>query len=400
MRHALTDRRVLAFALLVGGLLTVALWSRPVAVDLVRVSRGPLVVTIDEEARTRVRDRFLVTAPVTGHVLRIDFEPGDRVSRGDVVARLRSASPGFLNDRAYAEARAAVRSAEAALGHAHADEARTRAVLEHIERRLRRTRQLSDARATTMEELEAREADAALARYEMNAAAFAVHAASAALERARLRAARFDGDHGGRIVAVKAPADGIVLQRFRQSEGVIMSGEPLVEIGDLNRLEIVADVLSTDAVRLAPGSAATAEQWGGDGPFQATVRRVEPAAFTKVSALGIEEQRVNVVLDFDLAPSGEEDSPLGDGYRIDARIVLSKATEVLRIPTSALVRDGRRWAVYVASGGRARLRLLELGAHTGLEAEVRAGLSDGTTVVVHPSDLVHDGVRIVDRTKD
>jgi len=397
MRHVLADRRMLAFIFLVGGLLAVALWPRPVAVDLVRLSRGPLVVTIDEEARTRVRDRFLVTAPVTGHVLRIDFEPGDRVTRGDVVARLRSAVPGFLDDRAYAEARAAVRSAEAALGRAHADEARTRAVLEHIERQLRRSRQLSDARATATEELEAREAEAALARYEMNAAASAVHVASAALDRARLRAATFDGDRGGRVVPVTAPADGIVLHRFRQSEGVIVSGEPLLEIGDLTRLEIVADVRSTDAVRLAPGSAASAEQWGGDGPFHATVRRVEPAAFTRVSALGIEEQRVNVVLDFDLPQAGEEDSPLGDGYRIEARIVLWKASEVLKVPTGALVRDGGRWAVYVASEGRARLSVVELGAHTGVEAEVRAGLSEGTVVVVHPSDLVHDGVRIVDR---
>jgi HlyD family secretion protein len=197
------------------------------------------------------------------------------------------------------------------------------------------------------------------------------------------------------MVVVKAPVDGVVLQRLRESESVVPAGEPLVEIGDPQALEIVTDLLSTDAVRVRPGARATIEQWGGESALAARVRRVEPSGFTKVSALGVEEQRVNVVLEFD--DTGEDCAPLGDGYRVEARIVLWEAPNVVKVPTNALFRNDSGWAVYVAREGRAKLTIVELGRQTGQESEVTSGLSEGDVVIVHPGDLVHDGARVEGR---
>jgi HlyD family secretion protein len=396
MFRVLTDRRVLLSATVIGGLAAIALWPRAVDVELVQISRGPLVVTVDEEGRTRVRDRFVVAAPVTGRVLRIELEPGDRVARGDVVARLQPAAPALLDARTRAEAVAAVASADAALGHARAEEQRARAALAQVERELARTRTLTAAGVTTRQDLDTREAEAALAAEATKAAAFAVHAAVAELERAQARVRTAAAANGTGTVTVRAPVDGVVLQRLRESESLVPAGEPLIAISDPRQIEVVTDLLSTDAVRVKPGARATIEGWGGDTPLPATVRRIEPAGFTKVSALGVEEQRVNVVLDF--IDADEDSALLGDGYRVDARIVLWETDNALRVPTSALVRDGMRWAVYVASDGRARRTFVELGRQTGQDAEVIAGLSEGAIVLVHPGDLVHDGVRITSRS--
>ena len=392
MFRVLADRRVLSSIAVIGGLLAVALWPRTVAVELASVSRGPLVLTVDEEGRTRVRERFIVAAPVAGRVLRIDLDPGDRVARGEVVARVQPESPALLDARTRAEAAAALAGAEASLGHARAEEQRARAALSHAQHELTRTRQLTAAGAISTQELDTREAEVKLASEAANAVAFAVRAASAEVERARARVATSVTGNGGGTVVVRAPANGVVLQRRRESEGVVPAGEPLVEIGDPRQLEIVTDLLSTDAVRVKPGARATIEQWGGDGALAATVLRIEPSGFTKVSALGVEEQRVNVVLEF--VNEGEDCAPLADGYRVEARIVLWEAPDVLLVPTTALFRDGARWAVYVASDGRARRTIIELGRQTGQESEVISGLSEGDVVIVHPGDLVRDGVRI------
>ena len=398
MSRLLTDRRIWLSAVIIGGLAGVALWPRTIAVDVARVSRGPLVVTIDEEGRTRVRDRFVVAAPVTGRLLRIELDPGDRVERGAIIARLQPEPPALLDARTHAEALASVESAEAALEHARAEERRARAALAQAQRELKRTRDLTAAGVTTRQELDVREADASLAGEELNAAVSAVRAAAAEVERARARAAApaSRAPNIGGTVVVRAPVAGVVLQRPRQSESVVRAGEPLVEIGDPRNIEIVTDLLSTDAVRVTPGAHAMIEEWGGDASLAATVRRIEPAGFTKISALGVEEQRVNVVLD--LLDSGEECASLGDAYRVEARIVLWEAPDVLKVPTNALFRDGRRWAVYVASDGRARRTFVELGHQTGTEAEVTSGLTEGMTVIVHPGDLVRDGGRIAPQT--
>ena len=396
MLRLLTDRRLLLSAAVIASLTAVALWPNTAAVDLASVSRGPLAVTIDEEGRTRVQDRFIVTAPVTGRVLRIELEPGDRVRRGAVIARIQPEAPPLLDARTRAEAQAAVASAEASLGRARAEEQRARATQAQAERELTRTRRLTAAGVTTAQDLDGREADMAVAAEAVNAAAFAVRAASAEVERAR---ARLTNAAPGRInttVDVRSPVDGVILQRVRESESVVPAGESLVELGDPRKIEIVTDLLSTDAVRVKPGARATIEEWGGESALDAVVRRIEPAGFTKVSALGVEEQRVNVVLDF--AELGEECASLGDGYRVETRIVLWEAPNVVKVPTNALFREGARWAVFVASGGRARRTFVEIGHQTGLETEVASGLTEGTVVIVHPGDLVHDGVRIASRS--
>jgi HlyD family secretion protein len=396
MARVFTDLRITASIALVGALLTVALWPATVVVELTRVSRGPLVVTVDEEGRTRVRDRFVVATPVAGRVLRLELEPGDRLAAGDVVARLQPTAPALLDARTQAEALAGIKSAEASLGHARADEAQAHAMLTQAHRALSRSRRLDVVGGITPDELELRHTEVSRVAAHAQAAEFAVRVASAELERARIRETSLLTRDTGAPILVKAPVDGVVLQRFRESEGVVVTGEPLVEIGDIRRLEVVADVLSTDAVHVAPGSTATVAEWGGDTALAATVRRVEPTGFIKVSALGVEEQRVNVILDFEDA--GEDYAPLGDAYRVDARIVLWQASAVLKVPTGALVRDAARWAVYVARDGRARRTIITLGRHTAREAEVTSGLVDGTMVIVHPGDQLRDGARIADRS--
>jgi len=396
MLRLLTDRRLLLSAAAIASLTAVALWPNTVAVDLASVSRGPLAVTIDEEGRTRVQDRFVVTAPVTGRVLRIELEPGDRVMRGDVIARIQAEAPPLLDARTRAEAQAAVDSAQATLGRARAEEQRARAAQAQAERELTRIRRLTAAGVTTAQDLDGREADTAIATEAVNAATFAVHAASAEVERARARLTNTTPGSVRTAVDVRSPVDGVILQRVRESESVVPAGESLVEVGDPRKIEIVTDLLSTDAVRVRPGARATIEEWGGESALDAVVRRIEPAGFTKVSALGVEEQRVNVVLDF--AELGEECASLGDGYRVETRIVLWEAPNVVKVPTNALFREGARWAVFVASRGRARRTFVEIGHQTGLETEVASGLTEGTVVIVHPGDLVHDGVRIASRS--
>jgi HlyD family secretion protein len=395
MLRVLTDRRVLLSTAVVGGLILVALWPTAVAVELARVTRGSLVVTIDEEGRTRVRERFVVAAPVAGRVLRIELDPGDPVAAGAVVARLRPEAPPLLDARTHAEAAAAVQSAEASLGRARAEEQRTRTALTQAQRELARIRTLTAAGATAQQDLEARETDAALAAEAVDVAVFAVRTASAEVQRARARAAAPVARRDEGIVAVTAPIAGVVLKRLRESESIVPAGDPLIEIGDPRQIEIVVDLLSSDAVRVRPGARATVEQWGGDAPLSAIVRRVEPGGFTKVSALGVEEQRVNVVLD--LVADGEDCAALGDAYRVETRIVLWEAAKVLKVPTNALFRHDTRWAVYVARDGRARLTLVESGHQSGQEAEVTAGLSEGEMVIVHPGDLLRDGSRIIER---
>jgi HlyD family secretion protein len=379
----------------IGALLAVALWPRAVDVDAAVLSRGPLVVTVDEEGMTRVRDRFIVFSPVAGRVLRIELEPGDQVKRGQVVAQVRAEAPPLLDERARAEAQAAVESARAAQGRARAEEERVKATLAQFTRELARAQELARAGAIASQELEAREADVRVAEESVKAAAFAVQAANSELQRATARLMPSGEAGPGRVVTAVAPVDGLVLKRIHESESIVPAGEPLLEIGDRRGLEIVADLLSTDAVRVKPGARAIIEDWGGDKSLAATVRRIEPAGFTKISALGVEEQRVNVILDF-VDPASAA-AVLGDGYRVEVRVVLWEASDVLRLPTSALFREAEAWAVYVIEDGRARRRAVEVGHQSPEEAEVLSGLSPGDRVVLHPSDTLAEGARVKER---
>ena len=393
----LLDRRMLLGMLAVGAVMALALWPETVDVDAAVVTRGPLLVTVEEEGRTRVRDRFIVSAPVSGRVLRIELEPGDRVEHGDIVARLDAGPAPLLDARARAEAQAAVAAARAAVASAQAEAQRARAALAQAERELERARRLTASGAMAAQERDARETEVWLARESANMALYAVESAIADRVRAEARLASGRSGPAGGVVAVRAPASGVILRRLRESESVVPAGEPLVEIGNPAQLEIVSDLLSSDAVRVRVGARAMVEQWGNDAGLEARVRRIEPSGFTKVSALGVEEQRVNVILDL-VDPAGE-DASLGDAYRVEVRIVVWEAANILRVPTAALFRDSEGWAVYVIRDGRALLTHVNIGQQNGREAEVVEGVTEGAMVIVHPPDSLVDGSRVKELTR-
>jgi HlyD family secretion protein len=312
-----------------------------------------------------------------------------------VVARIQADAPPLLDERARAQAEASVGAARNAVGRAQAEEQRARAALDLAASELKREQSLAEAGLTTRQALDARQTAVITADEAMNAARFAVAAATSELERARAQLRPASLEAGGRVLPVLAPVDGVVLRRFRESESVVPAGEPLIEIGDPSHLEIVADLLSTDAVKVKPRMRVLVEQWGGEHPLGAVVERVEPAGFTKVSALGVEEQRVNVIMDLDDDRAAWK--AMGDGYRVEVRIQIWEAASVVKVPTSALFRDGEQWAVYVLDGGRARRRAVELGQRTRTEAEVRGGVTEGQRVVVHPPDTLRDEARVTVR---
>jgi HlyD family secretion protein len=338
----------------------------------------------------------MVSAPVSGRVLRIELEPGDPVEHGDIVARLDAGPAPLLDARAREEAQAAVAAARAAVASAQAEAQRARAALAQAERELERARRLTASGAMAAQERDARETDVWLARESVNMALYAVESATADRVRAEARLASGQSRPAGGVVAVRAPASGVILRRLRESESVVPAGEPLVEIGNPAQLEIVSDLLSSDAVRVRVGARAVVEQWGNDVGLEAQVRRIEPSGFTKVSALGVEEQRVNVILD--LVDPASEDAALGDAYRVEVRIVVWEAANVLRVPTAALFRDGEGWAVYAIRDGRALLTHVDIGQQNGREAEVVEGVTEGDTVVVHPPDSLIDGGRVSELT--
>jgi HlyD family secretion protein len=393
MLRLFKNRSVWLGILIVAGLLAVSLWPQTVAVDVATVSRGPLVVTIDEEGETRVHHRFVVSAPVAGRILRIELRPGDRVVKGEtIVARMLADPPSLLDQRSRAEAEAAVKAAQSSLGSARAEARRAETAQALAASELERERELDRAGLTTRQSLDARVAEARAADEALRAAEFTVAGATAELARARARLMPPTASERERELSITAPVTGVVLRRLRESEAVVPAGEPLVELADPTELEIVTDLLSTDAVRVRPGMRASIEQFGGEQPLAARVRLVEPAGFTKISALGVEEQRVNVILDFDdLAAASRE---LGDAFRVEARIVVWEAESVVKVPTGALFRTGTEWAAYVVEGARAREAAVEIGQRTPQEAEVLTGLSEGQIVVLHPADTLTDGVRV------
>jgi HlyD family secretion protein len=370
----------------------------PVLVDVGTVARGPLRVTLDQEGHTRARQTYVVSAPVGGRLLRIALEPGDPVSAGRTeVARIVPATAPLLDERARTTAEARVRTAEAAVRQAEAALAEARTAAEFAARERDRMERLFEGHAVSARDVEA-------ARAEAQARADAVAGAQAGVEAARqdLAAARAAAatpsrlDAPGGTVAVRAPANGVVLRRLHESETVVAPGEPLLEIADVEHLEVVADYLSTDAVRIRPGMPVVIDRWGGGGTLDGHVRRVEPVGFVKVSALGVEEQRVNVIVDLDDPRAAWE--ALGAGFRVEARVVLWADASVLVVPAGALFRQGDDWAVFtIDADGVARTRTVTVGQQTGTEAQVLDGLPEGTRVVVHPSDRVGDGVRVAPR---
>jgi HlyD family secretion protein len=368
-----------------------------VPVSLATVDRGPLAVHVSDEGRTRVRDLYTVAAPVSGDLDRITLEPGDAVAAGHTtIARIHPGDPPFLDPRAEAVARALVAAARAAVDFAQAEVDRAVAERDLAARELARTRTLADRGTVSQARLD--QAEAALRRAEAEVAATraALRLRQEELRRAEAeltQPAQAARRHAGCCVDVTAPVSGLVLERVRESAGPVNAGDPLVRIGRTDALEVVVELLSTDAVRITPGAPAEVVGWGGEEALPARVRRIEPSAFTETSALGIEEQRVNVILDFaDPAAAGER---LGHGYRVQARIAVWQRDDVVRVPIGALFRDGDgNWAVYRAQNGRARLTTLRIGRTNDVVAQVESGLSPGDTVILYPGDDVADAVRV------
>ncbi len=378
----------------------IALQPDTVPADFATVERGSLQVTLDEEGETRVRDRYMVSAPLAGRVLRIDLEPGDPVTADQtVVATFQPADPTLLDARSRAEAEARVKAAAAAVERTKADREGSAAALEFAESEHERQKQLADNGLVSRELLEAASVEARTRGETLRAAEFAVATAEHELDVAR--ASLYQAGTAGAptaprgAIVLTSPIDGVVLQRLRESEAIVPAGEPLLEIADPARLEIVSDMLSADAVKISAGDHVRIEQWGGNSVLRGRVRRVEPFGFTKISALGVEEQRVNVIVDFEDAREAWES--LGDGYRVEIRVVIWEHDDILTIPTSALFREGDAWAVYRVDDDDAVLREVEIGQRTGLTAEVTDGLDEGDRIVIHPSDDVRDGVGVEER---
>lgn len=400
-------RRRAIFWIPAGVLLVAALaWLfRPqaVAVDFAVVERGPLQVTVSDEGEARVRDVFVVSAPVPGLMRRVELEAGDHVTANEtVIARLEPSVPMFLDERAVAEARAAVDAAAAARKFAEAQVRRVEAEREFAGSELRRLRALATRQSISQNDL-----DAAERRDKTAVAAVAEAAANVKMReseyqqaRARLlnpnqaRRAAKDCD----CIVVHSPISGSVLRVRLESEGIVAAGTAILEIGDPHNLEIQVDLLSEEAVSVRVGQRAVIEAWGGPASLEAVVRRVEPFGFTKVSALGVEEQRVNVRID--LTEPHERWRRLGHGYRVEPHIVLWESPDVLRVPLPALFRDHEDWAVFVEERGRAVLRKVQLGRENGTHAQIVAGLAAGERIVVHPNDRIADTVRIVARVAE
>ncbi|MES2896848.1 MAG: HlyD family efflux transporter periplasmic adaptor subunit [Pseudomonadota bacterium] len=384
-----------AAALVVVVMLGLLLAPRPVDVDGAIVSVGPIADSVADQGAARVREAYVVAAPVSGRLERVDLHVGDRVNAGaTVVARVRPASPGLLDPRSRAQAQATIAAAEAAVGAARADQDRYAAEARKAESDLARVQTLAARGFAARQALDAAEAQARAARAASRAAAaqLGVRRSELAVARSALMGPETEG---GRAVPVIAPASGYVTRVLQESAGTVAVGAPLVEIGDQSGLEAAIEFLTQDAVRIGEGMRAEVFDWGGAGALPATVRRVEPQGFTKVSALGVEEQRVLVLLQFEGPPAAW--ARIGPGYRVWGRVFLRREARAVKAPLGALVRADGGWAVFRIADGRARLTPVTVGAMTDREAEIRKGLRGGERVVEFPSDKVVDGVRVRER---
>jgi HlyD family secretion protein len=396
-------RRTIAVLIGLGvlALIAWALWPQPVPVDMAAIRRGPLEVTVEDEGVTRIREVYTVSAPILGRMLRSPREVGDEVvADKTLVAEIAPTAPTFLDVRSQRVNEAAVQAAQAAVDLAEAQIKQAKSQLEFARSDLRRAEELATSKTISARALDK-------ARLDVDSAEAAVASAVATLEvrRRELESARARLIQPGEVnagvrsasccVEVRSPINGVVLKIVAESEQVVLPGAPLIEIGDPGDLEIAVDFLSRDAVRIKPGAPARIESWGGDKTLAARVKRIEPTGFTKVSALGIEEQRVKVILDF-TGPESEW-RQLGHGYRVIARVVVWHNDDVLQVPLGALFREGENWAVFVIADGRAQRRIVTIGERNLHAARVVDGLKVGEQVVLHPSDRVHDGVRVEPR---
>ena len=376
-----------------------AVMPGPVPVETAAVTKGRFVASVDEDGKTRVRERYVVAAPLSGRLGRIRFKVGDQVRVDDVVATITPSPVPLMDPRTRHELEEAVGAGEANLERAKASVERTRAQSDQANNELIRTRTLAGRGAATVQALERAELAARLADRELRAAEFQDHAAEHELSQMRAMLARYGNDTNAEPREswnVTAPVAGVVLKVAQESETIVQPGTPLIDVGDPRDLEIVADVLSTDAVEIRPGAEVTIEHWGGQESLSGRVRRVEPAAFTKVSTLGVEEQRANVLID--MTSPAEQWARLGDAYRVDVRIAVFTQDDATIVPAGALFHRGDQWTVYVVKDGRAEIREVQILRRSGRLAAVASGLNQGEPVIVYPSDRVTSGVRVAPRS--
>lgn len=400
---AASNVKNIASALIASALVVAALmWGfapAKVPVDLIVVERAPMEVTINGEGRTQVHDVYTVSAPISGRIQRIEVHAGDAVIAGEtLLASIEPSSPQFLDARARAQAEATVKAAEAARSLAQAELDRVQAELTFAKGNLKRAQALHDKQTISERDYDEAELTAATRSAAVDSAQATLKVRTFELETARaalITPASAVDKLSACCVEVLAPVNGQVLRVLRHSEGAVDRASPLLEIGDPSRMEVVVDLLSSDAVRVAQGATVALSGWDGENGTQGTVRQIEPYGFTKISALGIEEQRVNVIIDF----TGPKESwaMLGHGFRVDARIREWQGADVLQVPIGALFRDGKDWAVFLDDDGTAKLQHITIGHTNGRTAEVLSGLSENDRVISYPSDRVDDGIDIVAR---
>ncbi len=368
---------------------------RAVEVEAMPAATGTLAVTVEEEGRTRVKERYVVSAPVAGFARRIDLKVGNAVRQGQILATLEPSRSVALDPRSRAQARARVRAAEASHAVAREQVRAAAAETQLAEQELKRAEALGRENFYSRQTVEQAASRAQLTRANLEAARHAAEVARFELAAARSVLAETSTLQAGgpaEAVSVRAPVAGHVLKVVHESEGAIAAGQPLVEIGNPETIEVEVDVLSTAAVQIGPGTKVRLDRWGGEGVLEGRVRVVEPTGFTKVSALGVEEQRVRVLVD--LVTPREQWSRLGDGYRVEAAFVVWEGADVLLVPTSALFRHDDGWAVFTVADGKARRKAVQIGQRSGLQAQVLEGLQAGELVVTHPDDKIADGVRV------
>lgn len=397
--------RKIGFSLLglaLAGAVAWALWPKPALVDLGQVTRGPMQGIIAAEGKTRVREPYAITAPITGTLSRLPVQVGDRVVAGEtVVAVIRPPDPAFMDARSRAQAEAAVAEAEAAVALSETNRAQAETALAHATREYDRGKALAERGTIPPQMLDDLQARFDTARQALAAAQSQLDLTRAALTRAKAQMLGPEGADGtGRsadecCLSLLAPQSGIVLEVADQSARLVQAGSPILTIGDLDEMEIELDLLSSDAVQVPPGARAIVDRWGGDTPLEARLRRIDPAAFTRVSALGIEEQRVRLWLDLLTPP--EARVGLGDGFTVHLRLILWQAHDLSQVPQAAVFRQGDGWAVFARVDGRARLTPVSIGRQSEGMAEVLGGLEDGAEVVLYPAATLEDGARIEPR---
>ncbi|TWT85440.1 putative efflux system component YknX [Posidoniimonas polymericola] len=406
MTNWLSKLFFLVVGLAVVGGLAFAFMPEPVDVDMATIGRGSLLVTVDEDGKTRIREKYVVSTPLSGRLLRIDLDPGDSVTADQtVLAVVEPRDPELLDARAIAQAEAREQAAAASLKRVEPVLEQARLRQAQAERDLERYRKLLDSKGVTREEFEKIETSYRAASEELRASRYSQEIAEFELEQAKAALLRTrpsdnpeadDASDNGWNFAIRSPIDGRVLRVFQESAAVVTAGASLLELGDPTDLEVEIDVLSSDAVRIEPGARVLLEHWGGESPLEGRVRLVEPAGFTKISTLGVEEQRVNVIVDLVDPPAARQQ--LGDGFRVEARIVTASAGDALIVPTSALFRSAGEWVVFKIEEGRARQTRVSVGKQNDLQAEVLEGLAESDRVILHPSDRVRDGSEVRSRT--